>query len=62
MRRPAPILTALLALLAASAPAAADEFRQAADNARVDCTVSKRELTRIALIRSEEHTSELQSR
>ena len=49
MNRPALILASLLAL--GSAPNAyADEFRQAADNARIDCTVSKRELTRIALI------------
>lgn len=50
MTRPPRFLAALLASLVAASPAAADEFRQAADNARVDCTVSKRELTRIALI------------
>lgn len=47
--RPALLLTSLLAFCAAT-NAYADEFRQAADNARIDCTVSKRELTRIALI------------
>lgn len=35
---------------ALAVPAQADEFRAAADNARIDCTVSKRELTRISLI------------
>ena len=49
MNRPALILASLLAL-GSSPNAQADEFRQAADNARVDCTASKRELTRIALI------------
>ncbi len=40
----------LIAALLAGSPVYADEFRQAADNGRVDCTVSKRELTRISLI------------
>ena len=50
MKPPRTFLASLLASLVAASPAAADEFRQAADNARVDCTVSKRDLTRIALI------------
>ena len=41
----APLLT-----LAVAHSAQADEFRQAADNAAVECTVSRRELTRIALV------------
>jgi|CXWL01.1.fsa_nt_gi conjugal transfer pilus assembly protein TraK len=36
--------------LACTTPAFADEYRQAADNASIDCSVSKRELTRISLI------------
>ena len=28
----------------------ADQYKQAADNARIECVVSKQELTRIALI------------
>lgn len=36
--------------LACTTPAFADEYRQAADNAAIACTVSKRELTRISLI------------
>ncbi|MEO6716171.1 MAG: type-F conjugative transfer system secretin TraK [Novosphingobium sp.] len=39
-----------LLALAAALPAHADEFRQGADNARIDCTVSRHELTRIALV------------
>lgn len=31
-------------------PALADQYKMAADNARVDCTVSRHELTRISLI------------
>ncbi|WP_188946091.1 TraK domain-containing protein, partial [Polymorphobacter multimanifer] len=31
-------------------PARADQFRMAADNARIDCVASKRELTRISLV------------
>lgn len=43
------------ALLGAAAfsiarPALADQFKMAADNARVDCTVSRHELTRISLV------------
>ena len=44
-----PLLAPILAL-ALACPVLADEFRQAADSARIDCNVSKRELTRIALI------------
>ena len=43
------IIAPLLAL-AFAAPSHADEFRLGADNARIDCTVSKKELTRIALV------------
>ena len=39
----------LLALSLAS-PVLADQFRMAADNARVECTASKKELTRISLV------------
>jgi conjugal transfer pilus assembly protein TraK len=44
---PAPILAITLAV---AGTAHADEFREAADNATVPCTVSAHELTRIALI------------
>lgn len=40
----------LIAALLAAGPVYADEFRAAADNARIECTISKRELTRISLI------------
>src|SRR3546814_6215168 len=58
---------ALCALAFSAAPAHADQYVEAADNAKIDCTLSRGDLTRIALIddgfanRSEEHTSELQS-
>lgn len=45
--------TAVLALAltgAAASPASADQYKQVADNGRVECAVSKQELTRIALI------------
>ena len=44
--------TALLALSAAllAAPARADQFIEAADNARIDCMLSRGELTRISLV------------
>lgn len=38
------------ALVLGTSPAWADQYRQAADNARVDCVVSSRDLTRIALV------------
>lgn len=38
------------ALLCCAAPALADQYRMAADNARVDCVTPKKELTRISLI------------
>ena len=38
------------ALVLGASPAWADQYRQAADNARVDCVVSSRDLTRIALV------------
>lgn len=38
----------LCALLAA--PAAADQYRMAADNARIECLASKKDLTRISLV------------
>ena len=41
--------TALLALAAGPAKAA-DQFKQAADGAGIECSVSARELTRFALI------------
>ena len=34
----------------AAVPAKADQFKMAADNAQVDCVVSRRELTRISLV------------
>lgn len=40
----------LLALALTAAPARADQFVEAADNARIDCVLSRGELTRIALI------------
>lgn len=44
----------LLALLSASAtPAVADQYKMAADNSRVDCQVSRKELTRISLVGDE---------
>jgi len=39
-----------VALFMAAAPARADQYRQAADNAEVDCVVSSRDLTRISLV------------
>lgn len=38
------------ALAFAASPAHADQYKQAADNSRVDCVVSSRDLTRIALV------------
>ena len=38
------------ALVLGATPAWADQYRHAADNARVDCVVSSRDLTRIALV------------
>jgi conjugal transfer pilus assembly protein TraK len=46
-------LSALLlgaGLVLMSSAAHADQFKQAADNARIECEVSRRELTRIALV------------
>lgn len=40
----------LAAGVLAARPALADQYKMAADNARVDCTVSRHELTRISLI------------
>jgi conjugal transfer pilus assembly protein TraK len=40
----------MLAALAAGGPAQADQFKQAADGASIDCAVSARELTRFSLI------------
>lgn len=40
----------LLALAITAAPARADQFVEAADNARIDCVLSRGELTRIALV------------
>jgi conjugal transfer pilus assembly protein TraK len=40
----------LLALALTATPARADQFVEAADNARIDCVLSRGELTRIALI------------
>ena len=41
---------ALCAFAICTAPARADQFVEAADNAKIDCTLSRGELTRIALI------------
>lgn len=41
---------AVAAALAGTTPALADQFKQAADGAAIDCTVSQRELTRFALV------------
>lgn len=38
------------ALVLGASPAWADQYRQAADNARIDCIASSRDLTRIALV------------
>jgi conjugal transfer pilus assembly protein TraK len=48
--KPFSFATIAAALALAGSPAFAEQFRQAADNAQVDCTVSARELTRISLI------------
>ena len=40
----------LVALAVTATPARADQFVEAADNARVDCVLSRGELTRIALV------------
>ena len=46
-----PLLSAAALLAAAATPAhAADQFKQAADGAAIECSVSARELTRFALI------------
>lgn len=53
MARPQTRLALLVAASAAAmlaSPAQADQFRQAADGAGVECTVSARELTRFALV------------
>ena len=48
---PTTALGAALCVLAFSAsPAFADQFVEAADNAKIDCVLSRGELTRIALI------------
>jgi conjugal transfer pilus assembly protein TraK len=36
--------------LSIAAPALADQYRMAADNARIECTASKKDLTRISLV------------
>lgn len=41
---------ALCALAFSASPALADQFVEAADNAKIDCTLSRGELTRIALV------------
>jgi conjugal transfer pilus assembly protein TraK len=41
---------ALCALAFSASPALADQFVEAADNAKIDCVLSRGELTRIALI------------
>jgi conjugal transfer pilus assembly protein TraK len=48
--RPAGALLLGAGLALAATPAFADQYKQAADNARIDCVASKRELTRISLI------------
>lgn len=48
MRVIAPSL--VLAALLAAAPASADQYRMAADNARIECIASKKDLTRISLV------------
>ena len=50
-RRARAVVLGLTALLALTAPAhAADQFKQAADGAGIECSVSARELTRFALV------------
>lgn len=44
------IILALLPLLAAASPLHADQYKQTADGGAIDCTFSKRELTRVSLI------------
>ncbi len=50
MRNSAAIYTCLAAASLLPSPAFADQYKQAADNARIECVVSKQELSRIALI------------
>ena len=45
-----PLGLALVAIALAASPARADQYIEAADNARIDCTLSRGELTRIALV------------
>ena len=45
-----PLGIAVLAFACMAAPARADQFIEAADNAQIDCLLSRGELTRIALV------------
>ena len=44
------LIAATLSLFAAASPVYADQYKQTADGGAIDCTVSKRELTRVSLI------------
>lgn len=44
------IILALLPMLVVGGPLHADQYKQTADGGAIDCTVSKRELTRVSLI------------
>lgn len=48
--KPAGATLMIAGALLAATPAHADQYKIAADNARVDCTASRRELTRISLV------------
>ena len=48
--RPVGMALAGAGLFLMASPAFADQYKVAADNARVDCTVAKNELTRISLV------------
>ncbi|WP_179187247.1 type-F conjugative transfer system secretin TraK [Sphingomonas sp. TZW2008] len=48
--RPVGMVLAGAGLFLIASPAFADQYKVAADNARVDCTVAKNELTRISLV------------
>lgn len=50
MRNKAAICTFMATASLLPSPAFADQYKQAADNARIECVVSKQELSRIALV------------
>ncbi|OYZ15858.1 MAG: conjugal transfer protein TraK [Sphingomonadales bacterium 28-64-96] len=50
MRIPVALAASLVAVMILSPPALADQYRMAADNARIECVASKKDLTRISLV------------